>query len=98
MDHNPFLKPWKRPAPNQQAGKGRVEIPDQVDNIVWQTRAAAPTEYEVQLGDALEAIFGDGHEELTDVVAQLNERGIQSPHGGAWTEDSFQAEMKRLGG
>ncbi|MEK9677741.1 MAG: recombinase-like helix-turn-helix domain-containing protein [Rhodospirillaceae bacterium] len=98
MDHNPYLKPWKRPEPNQRAGMGRLEIPENVENIVWQTRPATPTEYEIQLGDALESIFGDGHEELADVVAQLNERGIQSPHGGDWTEESFQAEMKRLGG
>jgi len=42
MDHNPNLKPWKRPEPNQVAGKGRIEKPDEVENIVHQTRPSPP--------------------------------------------------------
>jgi len=97
MDHNPHLQPWKRPEPNKEAGKGTIEIPDEIVNIVHQTRATPPTDYENQLGEALEAIFGDDVTELADIVARLNEMGVQAPYGAAWTEDTFCSEMKRLG-
>lgn len=96
MDHNPHLKPWMRPHPNRVAGKGVIERPGQVDNIVWQTRSVAPTEYENQLGDALEQVFESGAEALPDVVAKLNEIGFRSADGRPWTEALFQEEMKRL--
>ena len=97
MDHNPHLKPWQRPEPNQEAGKGKIENPDEVVNIIHQTRATPPTEYENQLGLALEKIFGDDVVELGEVVKCLNQMGVQAPYGEAWTEDSFSSEMKRLG-
>jgi len=96
MDHNPYLKPWRAPQPNYVAGKGEIDKPGQVPNFVWQTRSSAPTEYENQLGDALETVFTAGVETLPEVVAKLNEIGMLSPDGGQWTEASFQAEMHRL--
>lgn len=98
MDHNPLLKPWIRPRPNAAAGKGAIERPDAVVNIAWQTRAAAPSEYENQLGDALVACFGAGIEELGALVARLNEMGVLAPDGARWTEASFERELARLGG
>jgi hypothetical protein len=68
LDHNPELKPWQSPAPNNVAGKGQIEEPGQMKNIVWQTRAAAPSAYENALGDALEAVFGAGAETVEQVV------------------------------
>ncbi len=97
MDYNPHLQPWKRPEPNKEAGKGSIEIPDEIQNIVHQTRPASPSEYENQLGEALEFIFGDGATELADIVARLNERGVRAPDGQKWTEDLFCTEMSRLG-
>lgn len=97
MDHNPYLKPWQQPKPNQVAGKGEIERPDRIRNIVWQTRSAPPTEFENQLGDALERVFDSGAVELADVVAGLNKLGFLASDGQPWTEASFQAEMKRLG-
>ncbi len=96
-DHNPFLKPWQRPAPNAVAGKGSIEIPSDVRNMIWQTRPAAPTAYENRLGDALVEVFAGGAAELADVVAGLNRIGMHAPDGQAWTEASFSAEMARLG-
>ena len=97
MDHNPHLKPRNHPASDQVAGKGNIEKPDEIENIVHQTRAAPPTEYENRLGEALEEIFDADIDQLSDVVTKLNELGVQAPDGEAWTEDSFQAEMTRLG-
>lgn len=98
MDHNPFLKPWRRPQPSEIAGKGSIEVPDTVENLTWQTRPAPPTEYENRLGDALEACFEEGIEALGPLVERLNEMGVYAPDGSPWTETSFEREMQRLGG
>ena len=97
MDYNPNLKPWRRPEPNQVAGKGRIENPDKVENIVHQTRHSPPTEYENRLGDALTEIFGSGIGDLGEIVTSLNTMGVKSPDGKRWSEESFGIEMKRLG-
>jgi hypothetical protein len=98
MDHNPYLKPWLQPHPNRIAGKGEIERPGQVQNISWQTRVAAPTDYERELGDALEKVFEAGATTLAQIVTGLNETGLRTLEGGTWTEQSFQDEMHRLGG
>jgi hypothetical protein len=98
MDHNPLLKPWIRPKPEDAAGKGSIERPDAVVNFVWQTRAAPPSEYENRLGDALVECFGAGIETIDALVARLNEIGVQAPDGAPWTPASFEREMARLGG
>lgn len=97
MDHNPLLKVWRRPQPNEVAGKGRIEAPDTAENIVWQNRAAAPTSYENDLADALIACFETGIEDLPALVAALNDRGVLAPDGTPWTEESFGREIARLG-
>jgi hypothetical protein len=98
MDHNPLLKPWTRPRPDAAAGKGWIEYPDAVVNVEWQTRAAPPSEYETQLGDALVACFAGGIDEAGALVARLNEMGVLAPDGARWTVTSFEREMARLGG
>jgi hypothetical protein len=97
LDHNPSLKPWESPCPNNVAGKGQIEEPGHAPNIVWQTRSAAPTEYENALGDALEVAFDQGAETAAEVVASLNTQGLRAPGGQAWTVESFEAELARLG-
>lgn len=97
MNYNPYLKPWRRPQPNEMAGKGAIERADAVENLRWQTRMAAPTEYENQLGDALVACFGEGIAEIAPLVARLNAMGVLAPDGRAWTAESFEREMARLG-
>ena len=101
MDFNPFLEPWvlhmQSPTPNNVAGKGQIEAPGQAHNIVWQTRAAAPSEFENALGDALEVVFEGGAETPDQVVEGLNRHGLRGPDGQAWTVALFEAEMARLG-
>jgi hypothetical protein len=98
MDHNPLLKPWIRPKPEDAAGKGSIERPEAVVNFVWQTRAAPPSEYENRLGDALVECFSAGIETVDALVKRLNETGVQAPDGSPWTTASFEREMARLGG
>jgi hypothetical protein len=98
MDHNPLLKPWIRPKPDDSAGKGVIERPGAVVNYVWQTRPAPPSEYENRLGDALVECFAAGIEAIEPLVARLNEMGVMAPGGAPWSVASFEREMARLGG
>jgi hypothetical protein len=87
MDHNPFLK---KADPGARGGVEKRE------NIEWQHRAEAPSEFENRLGDALEQIFAKGIESLPQVIEELN-KTTRDRAGNPWTEQTFQAEMKRLG-
>ena len=51
----------------------------------------------MNLGDALEAIFGEGIQDIQGIVQALNERGSQTPNEELWTEENFPKIMKRLG-
>ena len=97
LDYNPKLKHRQLPEANKAAGKGNIERPGQVKNIVHQTRATSPTDYENELGQALEKIFSDNVIELEDIISRLNKMGVQTQSGAAWTEECFRSEMKRLG-
>lgn len=97
LDHNPHLRPWAAPAPNNVAGKGKIEVPGQMHNIVWQNRAAAPTQFETSFGDALEQAFDGGAETAEQVVRSLNEVGFRNRDGARWTVASFESELSSLG-
>ena len=62
-----------------------------------QFRKATPTGYEDRLSGVLEAAFAEGIHELPALVAALNEAGLQTPDGEAWTADNFPPAMQRLG-
>jgi hypothetical protein len=96
-DFNPGLAPAPR-ANDVKGGPEGIEIPDKVENIGWQTRAASPTPAEHALADALQAIFAEQVSDLPGIVERLNLRGIAVPSGGAtWTEEVFRSELHRLG-
>ena len=96
MKYNVNLKHRRRSAP-QEAGKGKIEVLAEIENVAWQTRGEAPSEYEVALTDALEDLFGRDIDTLPEIVAALNDLNLQAPDGSLWTEESFQIEIKRLG-
>ena len=96
MDFNPYRA--QQTSNSGGAGKGRIEQPGGFENIVWQTRAAAPTDYENKLGDALVACFEEGIDALGPLVERLNAMGVAAPDGAPWTEATFEREMERLGG
>ena len=62
-----------------------------------QARQRASTVFEDLLGDAIERAFGDGVQTLPELVAYINRSGPGGENGEAWTEESFQALMARLG-
>lgn len=64
----------------------------------WQSGSGTPTEYEMNLGDALEDIFGEGIQDIQEIVQSLNEKGSHTPDGELWTAENFPKIMKRLGG
>ena len=62
-----------------------------------QAQRRTPSDYENLLADAIEAAFAAGVGELDALVARLNEDGIRTPEGEAWTASSFEEALKRLG-
>lgn len=95
-EYNVNLKDRHLSAP-QEAGKGKIEMPAEIENVAWQTRGEPPSAYEAALTDALEDLFGKDIDRLPDIVAALNDRKVLAPDGAPWTEESFRIEMKRLG-
>ncbi|WP_055702573.1 recombinase-like helix-turn-helix domain-containing protein [Streptomyces silaceus] len=64
---------------------------------VHQSRTREPSPYEYKLAATLEEIFTKEGHELDHVVRGLNARQVHAPDGAPWTEESFRAEMNRLG-
>lgn len=62
-----------------------------------QTHPDPITPYEAKLAGSLTEIFTGGATTLPEVVDGLNALGLHGPDGGPWTEDTFRAEMRRLG-
>lgn len=103
MDYNPYLTGRRRADQADSAASGAesvehdaIERPDAQDNIPWQTRPAPPGEYELQLCDALEALFLAGVDDIAGLVDGLNKKGLKTAAGEAWTQAVFENEMKRL--
>ncbi len=94
-DYNPELSMQDDPRRNK-GGAETIEMPERVENISWQTRAAPPTAAENALADALQSIFAEGIEELPGIVERLNALAVPGP-SGLWTEESFRREIARLG-
>lgn len=94
---NPWLANNGRSANANKGTPATIQDPKNPGNLVWQTRDRIPSDFENALGDALERIFEDGIEGLAEIVERLNRDG-PAPNSGEWTEKTFQAEMKRLGG
>lgn len=64
---------------------------------IHQSRTHQPTPYELKLAATLEEVFTvEGHE-LADVIRGLNARQVPAPDGQPWTEQTFAAELDRLG-
>ncbi|GAA4351568.1 hypothetical protein GCM10023165_39910 [Variovorax defluvii] len=61
-----------------------------------QARQRPATTYEDLLGDAIERAFAEGAQDLATLVERLNESGLATPAGQAWTEDNYRQEMAKL--
>ena len=97
QDFNPYLEAYQNARPNKVAGVGQIFAGADRDLIVWQTRPAVPSEYELTLADTLEQIFSQRIYGLADVVAALNREGIRTPTGEVWTERNFERTFQQLG-
>jgi hypothetical protein len=97
QDLNPYLEAYLNPRAGQGGGGGHIFATAERDLIQWQTRPAAPTEYESTLADALEQIFAQRTYDLAGIVAALNREGVRTPSGDAWTERNFQDTLRELG-
>jgi recombinase-like protein len=94
---NPYLETYRNARPNKVGGAGQIFSGADRDLIVWQTRAAVPSEYEQTLADALEQIFSQKIYDLPEVVAALNGEGIRTPAGDTWTENNLEQTFQQLG-
>jgi hypothetical protein len=62
-----------------------------------QTRDVPATPYEVRLAGLIQTVFAEGHYELPELLKGLTDHGSTAPDGSPWTEETFRAEMKKLG-
>jgi hypothetical protein len=97
QDFNPYLQTFRAARRSESAGKGQIYNAPERELIVWQTRPAAPTEFELTLAAALEQLFAQRIYELPDIVAALNRDGVRTRQGETWTEQSFVAAFRELG-
>jgi hypothetical protein len=97
QDFNPYLQAFRAARRSDAAGKGQIYNAPERELIIWQTRPAAPSEFELSLAGALEQIFAQRIYELPDIVAALNREGVRTRQGDTWTEQNFVATFRELG-
>ncbi len=97
QDSNPFLQAFVERRRSEAAGRGQIFGGPDRALIVWQTRPALPSDFELTLVAALEQIFAQKIYALPDIAAALNRDGMRTRDGAAWTEDNFVATFRELG-
>mgnify|MGYP003457541076 CR=1 FL=1 len=95
--YNEKLANWINATPSSDAGINNIQIPGQVEHLVWQNRYKAPSPYEQDFVQHLITAFTAGVTELEDLVQALNNQGFRDESGHQWSVESFSAEMQRLG-
>lgn len=96
-EFNEKLARWINATPSSDAGINNVQIPGQVEHLVWQNRYKMPSQYELDFVQNLIQAFSGNVTELNDLAAALNMQGFRSEAGDLWTAENFSAEMQRLG-
>lgn len=94
---NEKLAKWNHALPSTEAGINNIQIPGQVEHLVWQNRSRAPSEYELDFVQHLMQAFNQDVTELNALTNALNLQGFRTIAGDLWTAESFSAEMQRLG-
>lgn len=97
QQYNESLIRWKQHSPSKDAGINNIQMPGKPTLMVWQTRDHEPTDYELSLAKNLITAFSSGAETVEEVVNALNEQGMLHGGGSAFTTESFEREMARLG-
>ena len=89
---------YRPPSPSERVGgKGYIETPANAENLRWQTRDRAPTDYENALGDMLEDIYESDTATAHGIVEGLNRRNLRTADGERWTVEKLAEEMAALG-
>ncbi len=96
-EFNEKLAKWINSVPSTDAGINNIQVPGQVEDLVWQNRSKAPSQYELDFVQHLIQAFRQGVTELNDLTVALNEQGFRNESGDVWTVESFSTEMQRLG-
>lgn len=96
-EFNEKLAKWINATPSSEAGINNIQIPGQVDHLVWQTRSRAPSQYELDLVQHLIQAFNNDVYELDVLTKVLNQQGFRTMAGEVWSIESFSKEMQRLG-
>ncbi|OTG85447.1 hypothetical protein B9T31_11655 [Acinetobacter sp. ANC 4558] len=94
---NEKLARWINSVPSSEAGINNIQIPGQVEHLVWQNRYKEPSLYEQNFVQQLIQAFTNDVTELNDLVAALNQQDFRNESGDLWTVENFTAEMQRLG-
>lgn len=96
-EFNEKLARWINATPSSDAGINNIQIPGQVEHLIWQTRSKAPSAYELDFVQHLIQAFAEGVTEQGALVEALNQQGFRNVAGDLWTTESFSIEMQRLG-
>lgn len=96
-EFNEKLAKWINATPSSEAGINNIQIPGQVDHLVWQTRSRAASQYELDLVQHLIQAFNNDVYELDVLTKVLNQQGFRTMAGEVCSIESFSKEMQRLG-
>ena len=90
------FNPWRALDFGNKGSETTIEASETARNVRWQMRTRVPTADEHKLAEALGQIFMAGTWELAGIVARLNELGLKTPQGTAWTAENFERAMTAL--
>jgi len=76
---------------------GSYEKYDAIDNVIQQTRSAAPSDFEAALALQIENAFVTGVSSLEQLVTHLNRNGSCSPSGAPWDEAGLLGFLEQNG-
>lgn len=62
-----------------------------------QSTMQEPTQWEIELASAMEAIFAKGTHTLESLIEGLNASRVKPPDGGPWTAEKYTSLMRELG-
>lgn len=96
-EFNEKLARWMNTTPSTEAGINNIQIPGNVEHLVWQNRSRAPNQYELDFVQHLIQAFSNDVTELNALTEALNQQGFRTVAGDVWTAESFSKEIQRLG-
>lgn len=96
-EFNSKLEQWQNPTPSKDAGINNIQVPGQVEHLIWQNRSCVPSQYELDFAEHLMQAFTNEATELNALTDALNQQGFRTIAGELWTTEQLITEMQRLG-